>query len=133
MRNGKNREDISDICIKTGSRALANIALFWHYTSCLQAKIKHFGRLQIVASVIIPYVTTPATPTNSANQSGFFMPIIYNKPALSVDQQIHLLESRGLSVPDKNKACHYLQFIKSTRMGFSANWQHDSFWGVNAE
>ena len=48
------------------------------------------------------------------------MSIIYNKPALSVDQQIDLLESRGLSVPNRDKAHHYLQFINYYRLsGYS--------------
>jgi abortive infection bacteriophage resistance protein len=40
----------------------------------------------------------------------------YCKPALSLDQQIDLLISRGLSIPDRDKACHYLQFIGYFRL-----------------
>ncbi len=48
------------------------------------------------------------------------MTITYTKPALTVDQQITLLESRGLTVKDIDKAQHYLQFINYYRLsGYS--------------
>jgi len=50
-------------------------------------------------------------------RAGFFMPFKkYNKPVLTVDEQITLLESRGLLIPDKNKARHYLSFINYYRL-----------------
>ncbi len=74
---------------------------------------------------VILYITTPATPPNSANQSGFFiMSNIYNKPALTIDQQIDLLELRGLNIPDKEKARHYLQFINYYRLsGYTISFE----------
>jgi len=35
----------------------------------------------------------------------------YCKPALSLDDQIDLLISRGLGIPDRDKARHYLRYI----------------------
>jgi abortive infection bacteriophage resistance protein len=53
-----------------------------------------------------------------------FMPTIYNKLALTVDQQIDLLESRGLIVPDRDKARHYLQFINYYRLsGYTISFE----------
>jgi len=40
----------------------------------------------------------------------------YNKPALDIDQQITLLESRGLNIQDKAKAHQYLRFINYYRL-----------------
>jgi len=40
----------------------------------------------------------------------------YAKPALTVDEQLSLLESRGLLIPDKIKARHYLNFISYYRL-----------------
>ena len=40
----------------------------------------------------------------------------YNKPALSLNQQIELLISRGLVIPDKEKAEHHLKFIGYYRL-----------------
>jgi abortive infection bacteriophage resistance protein len=40
----------------------------------------------------------------------------YNKPPLSLAQQIQLLENRGLLVADKNKAQHYLQHVSYYRL-----------------
>lgn len=60
--------------------------------------------------------TTPATLyLNKAHQSGFFMSS-YSKPVLSLSEQIDLLESRGLVVPDKDKARHYLSYIAYYRL-----------------
>ncbi len=41
---------------------------------------------------------------------------IYNKPALSISQQINLLRSRNLNISDEDKAKHYLQFIGYYRL-----------------
>jgi abortive infection bacteriophage resistance protein len=38
------------------------------------------------------------------------------KPALSLDAQIDLLISRGLEIPDRDKACHYLRYIGYYRL-----------------
>lgn len=58
-------------------------------------------------------------------RAGFlFVPNNYNKPALTVDQQIDLLVSRGLSLPDKDKARHYLQFISYYRLsGYTISFE----------
>lgn len=40
----------------------------------------------------------------------------YCKPALDIDQQIDLLTSRGLAIPDREKARHYLRFIGYYRL-----------------
>lgn len=47
---------------------------------------------------------------------GFFMPKIYIKPPLSVDEQIQLLSSRGLIIEDVAKAHHYLSSISYYRL-----------------
>ncbi len=44
------------------------------------------------------------------------MPENYSKPALSIDKQITLLESRGLIIPNKSKAHHFLQFVSYYRL-----------------
>lgn len=40
----------------------------------------------------------------------------YNKPPLSIDEQIDLLISRGLKIPDLDNAKHYLKFINYYRL-----------------
>ena len=40
----------------------------------------------------------------------------YTKPALTFEQQIELLENRGLQFPDKDKAAHYLSNISYYRL-----------------
>lgn len=40
----------------------------------------------------------------------------YTKPPLSVSDQIQLLEDRGLIIPDRAKASHYLSFISYYRL-----------------
>ncbi len=40
----------------------------------------------------------------------------FNKPAKSIQEQIELLKSRGLSIPDESKACHYLANISYYRL-----------------
>jgi abortive infection bacteriophage resistance protein len=50
----------------------------------------------------------------------------FDKPALTLDQQLDLLVSRGLSVPDRQKALHYLRFIGYYRLsGYCLPFQHD--------
>lgn len=57
-------------------------------------------------------------------RAGFFMPTDYTKPALTFDQQIDLLQSRGLLVPDREKACHYFQFINYYRLsGYTVSFE----------
>ena len=40
----------------------------------------------------------------------------YCKPTLGLDAQIDLLISRGLEIPDRDKARHYLRFIGYYRL-----------------
>ena len=40
----------------------------------------------------------------------------YNKPALTIDQQIELLERRGLSIPDKVRTKKHLSNVSYYRM-----------------
>ena len=49
---------------------------------------------------------TPAGIFMSDNQKQ-----TYCKPALSLDDQIDLLISRGLGIPDRDTARHYLRYI----------------------
>jgi abortive infection bacteriophage resistance protein len=44
----------------------------------------------------------------------------YNKPATTLEQQIGLLEKRGMHVPDRERAAHYLRHIGYYRL--SAYW-----------
>lgn len=44
------------------------------------------------------------------------MPTDYSKPALSISEQIELLESRGLIISNKSYAQHFLQFISYYRL-----------------
>lgn len=46
--------------------------------------------------------------------AGFFMPTkkTYNKPVLKISEQIELLKSRGLQIPDEQDAA---DFLKCTR------------------
>lgn len=41
---------------------------------------------------------------------------VYYKPALTFDEQIDLLTTRGLTVPDRDKACHYPRYIGYYRL-----------------
>ena len=43
------------------------------------------------------------------------MPIKFDKPVLTVEEQLKLLESRGLIIPDKDKASLFLNFINYYR------------------
>lgn len=58
------------------------------------------------------------TPLNNAQQGGsFFMSKkIFDKPSLTVSQQIEYLESRGLVISDKDKLAYYLKFIGYYRL-----------------
>ena len=50
---------------------------------------------------------------------GFFMSRIdrvYDKPPLSLDDMVGLMESRGLLIPDKERARHYLRYINYYRL-----------------
>lgn len=54
-----------------------------------------------------------------APQGGFFLAIEkkpFAKPALTFEQQIELLEKRGMLIPDKSAARHYLKFIGYYRL-----------------
>jgi len=69
---------------------------------------------------------TPATPLNDAQQAGFFMSRIpFQKPVLTVPQQLALLQQRGMTIPDQSRAEHYLRFIGYYRLsGYWFNFQH---------
>lgn len=66
----------------------------------------------------------PARPLNEAYQAGFFMSIKrpYNKPPLSIQEQINLLEKRGIYIKDRALAEHYLQFIGYYRLSGYAHY-----------
>ena len=56
----------------------------------------------------------------------------YNKPPTTYEQQIQLLEQRGMLVPDKPSAQHYLSHINYYRLGaywlpFEADHDNHSF------
>lgn len=78
--------------------------------------------LQKPTSKAVINLTTPATPLNNAHPGGFFISIIpmtlraYEKPPLTIKQQLKLLESRGLVFKDKKQASQYLQFISYYRL-----------------
>lgn len=51
----------------------------------------------------------------------------YRKPALTIDQQLDLLSSRGLIIPDRDKARHYLIHIGYYRLsGYFLTFLQDS-------
>jgi len=51
----------------------------------------------------------------------------YCKPALTIDQQLDLLAARGLAVPDRDKARHYLHYIGYYRLsGYFLTFQHST-------
>ena len=62
--------------------------------------------------------TTPPTPLNDAPLGGFFLPekVSFQKPALSLDEQLNLLESRGLTISDHALARGYLEHISYYRL-----------------
>lgn len=50
---------------------------------------------------------------------GFFMSRadrVYDKPPLTIEEMVDLLESRNLSIPDREQACHYLRYINYYRL-----------------
>jgi abortive infection bacteriophage resistance protein len=49
-------------------------------------------------------------------QAGFFMPETFSKPAISLDEQVALLKSRGLLIEDEAQAKHYLRNIGYYRL-----------------
>ena len=64
-------------------------------------------------------LTTPATPLHDAHQAGFSftgLDMAFNKPALTVDQQIDRLLERGMAIPDRERARHYLTHINYYRL-----------------
>ncbi|WP_208854861.1 Abi family protein [Chromobacterium haemolyticum] len=64
-------------------------------------------------------VTTPATPLHDAHQAGFSFlaaEMTFLKPSLSVDAQIDLLQKRGMTFPDRDRAKHYLTHINYYRL-----------------
>ncbi|MGB7201042.1 MAG: Abi family protein [Pyrinomonadaceae bacterium] len=60
----------------------------------------------------------PAKPLDDAQTGGFslFRSMLYEKPALTFEKQIELLESRGLRVTDKSRAANYLSNISYYRL-----------------
>ena len=52
--------------------------------------------------------------------AGIFMPknygTSYNKPAFNLEEQLDLLKSRGLDIPQPERALHYLKFIGYYRL-----------------
>lgn len=57
-------------------------------------------------------------------QAGFFMPETFSKPAISLDDQVALLQSRGLLIEDEARAKHYLRHIGYYRLsGYSLVFQ----------
>jgi abortive infection bacteriophage resistance protein len=60
---------------------------------------------------------------------GFFMSRldrVYDKPPLTIDQMIELMESRNLIVPDKDRARHYLKYINYYRLsGYGYLFEED--------
>jgi abortive infection bacteriophage resistance protein len=64
-------------------------------------------------------LTIPATPLNNADQGGlFFMSekVIFDKPALSIEDQISLLKQRKLIIGDTNSVNLYLTTIGYYRL-----------------
>jgi abortive infection bacteriophage resistance protein len=51
----------------------------------------------------------------------------YCKPALTIDQQLDLLVARGLTIPDRDKARHYLNYIGYYRLsGYFLTFQQST-------
>src|SRR5258707_1149820 len=67
-------------------------------------------------------IRTPPTPLNDAHQGGYFFRnrksahTMFNKPALTVDQQINLLIKRGMKILDRNFAQQNLSHINYYRL-----------------
>jgi len=63
-------------------------------------------------------LTTPTTPLYDAHHGGFFMAkkIKFSKPPLVIDEQIDLLQQRGLVIDNKDVARHFLQFVSYYRL-----------------
>jgi abortive infection bacteriophage resistance protein len=68
-------------------------------------------------------LTIPVTPLSKTRTRRVFYALInmsvkksYNKPALSLNQQLELLISRGLIISDQAKVEHYLKFIGYYRL-----------------
>lgn len=62
---------------------------------------------------------TPSTPLTEAPQEGFFLPeckVKFEKPAITIQQQIELLKNRGLTINDEDSAAYYLQYIGYYRL-----------------
>lgn len=60
---------------------------------------------------------TPATPLDEAQQAGFLLAKIpFNKPALSVPDQVALLQQRGMLISDPGKAAQFLTYVGYYRL-----------------
>ncbi|MBM6550383.1 hypothetical protein [Marinomonas ostreistagni] len=67
----------------------------------------------------------------------------FAKPAITPEQQLTLLEGRGLTIVDRSRAPHaswkqrltelFQEFPNTplTPMGLPQDWQHDPFWQDN--
>jgi abortive infection bacteriophage resistance protein len=81
--------------------------------------------------VSIIKLITPATPLTEAHQAGFNLFAVkalsvghwvaevkgkFSKPALTVEQQVDLLVSRGLKISNRDAVSHYLRFIGYYRL-----------------
>ncbi len=69
--------------------------------------------------LIIMFLTTPATPLNDAHPGGFVFSgtlVKFTKPPLSVDEQVVLLQRRGMAFDDAAAARHTLLHINYYRL-----------------
>lgn len=69
---------------------------------------------------IYPYIcnncTRHASPRKRTTVGLIFYTMQYTKPPLSIFDQVSLLESRGLEIPDTDRAIHYLSNISYYRL-----------------
>jgi len=69
-------------------------------------------------------LTTPPTPINDAHPGGLlfhgWQHLKYLKPPLSIEKQIELLRQRGMDIPDREEAAHYLAHLNYYRQ--AAYW-----------
>ena len=89
---------------------MQGVSCFFLYSKNLTSR----GMSGILCSTHPPRLSTMRTP------AGIFMSNNdmqnYCKPALTIDQQLDLLASRGLNIPDRDKARHYLNYIGYHRL-----------------
>ncbi len=71
----------------------------------------------------------PVTPLNNAHQAGLFLAVTmhYNKPPLSIDEQIALLKRRGVVISSIEDAKTHLTYIGYYRLsGYFKNYSIDT-------